>query len=379
MEFIAKKEELLRELALIQGIVERKNTIPILANVLIEATDNNIELAATDLDVGLRCSLGAAVSETGALTLSAKKLYEIVRAVSDSDIRVTELENSWASIENGRSFFKMVGLGKKEFPALPEPPEDGFTTIPGAALRELINKTSFAITADDNRYFLNGARLEITDDDLRMVATDGHRLAYIALKRDEGTSTSGTSAGNGNGNVRVIVPKKTLLELLKILGDEEQPVDFAQGDNHLFFRLGERLLVSKRVDDQFPAYDKVIPEGNDKTLTCGRDALLGAIRRVSLLANERSRAVRFGIESGRVEVSSQSPELGEARESIDAGYDGEALEIGFNGQYLLDFLNASDASEVSFELKDDSSQGLLRPAGDDEGKDYRYVVMPMRL
>ena len=374
MEFIAKKEELLRELALIQGIVERKNTIPILANVLIEASDNNIELASTDLDVGLRCRLGAAVSETGALTLSAKKLYEIVRAVSDSDIRVTELENSWASIENGQSFFKMVGLGKKEFPALPEPPEDGFTTIPGAALRELINKTSFAITADDNRYFLNGARLEITDDDLRMVATDGHRLAYIALKRDEGTSTSA-----GAGNVSVIVPKKTLLELLKILGDEEQPVDFSQGDNHLFFHLGERLLVSKRVDDQFPAYDKVIPEGNDKTVTCAREALTGAIRRVSLLANERSRAVRFGIESGRVEVSSQSPELGEARESIDAGYEGDAMEIGFNGQYLLDFLNASDASEVSFELKDDSSQGLLRPAGDDKGKDYRYVVMPMRL
>lgn len=370
MEFIAQKEDLLRELSLIQGIVERKNTIPILANVLIEATDNKIELAATDLDVGLRCSLRATVSEPGALTLSAKKLYEIVRAVSDSEIRVKELENSWASIENGRSFFKMVGLGKAEFPALAEPPEDGFTTIPGAALRELINKTSFAITADDNRYFLNGARLEITDDDLRMIATDGHRLAYIALRRDEGTS---------GGNVRVIVPKKTLLELLKILGDEEQPVDFAEGENHLFFRLGERLLVSKRVEDQFPAYDKVIPEGNDKTVTCGREALTSAIRRVSLLANERSRAVRFGIESGRVEVSSQSPELGEARESIDAGYEGEAMEIGFNGQYLLDFLNASDASEVSLELKDDSSQGLLRPAGDDEGKDYRYVVMPMRL
>lgn len=370
MEFIAKKDELLRELALIQGIVERKNTIPILANVLMEASDGSVELAATDLDVGLRCRLAANVAEPGALTLSAKKLYEIVRAVSDNEIRLKELENSWASIESGRSFFKMVGLGKAEFPSLAEPPDDGFTTIPGASLSELINKTSFAITADDNRYFLNGARLELTDDDLRMVATDGHRLAYIAVKRDNGAA---------GGNASAIVPKKTLLELLKILGDEEQPVDFAQGDNHLFFRLGERLLVSKRVDDQFPAYDKVIPEGNDKMVTCACDELTGAIRRVSLLANERSRAVRFGIESGRIEVSSQSPELGEARESIDTSYDGEALQIGFNGQYLLDFLNASDAPEVCFELKDDSSQGLLRPAGDSDGKDYRYVVMPMRL
>lgn len=370
MEFIAKKDALVRELALIQGIVERKNTIPILANVLMEASDGTVELAATDLDVGLRCRLPATVEEPGALTLSAKKLYEIVRAVSDGEIRVKELENSWASIESGRSYFKMVGLGKAEFPALAEPPAKGFTSIPGAALSELINKTSFAITADDNRYFLNGARLELTEKDLRMVATDGHRLAYIALQRE--SETPGES-------VSVIVPKKTLLELLKILGEGDQPVDFAEGDNHLFFSLGERLLVSKRVDDQFPAYDKVIPEGNDKTVTCGRDALTGAIRRVSLLANERSRAVRLDIESGRVEVSSQSPELGEARESLEVGYDGDAMQIGFNGQYLLDFLSASDSPEIRLELKDDSSQGLLRPAGDGDGKDYRYVVMPMRL
>ena len=369
MEFTAKKDELLRELALIQGIVERKNTIPILANVLLEASDAGVDLAATDLDVSLRCKLSAEVTKSGALTLSAKKLFEIVRAVSETDIHLKELENSWASIESGRSYFKMVGLGKAEFPTLSDPPEEGFLSIPGAALSELIHKTSFAITADDNRYFLNGARLELTESDLRMVATDGHRLAYISIKRP----------GEDKKTANVIVPKKTLLELLKILGDDESSVEFAESENHLFFRIGERLLVSKRVDDQFPAYDKVIPQGNDKMVTCGRDALAGAIRRVSLLANERSRAVRFGIENGQVEVSSQSPELGEARESIEAGYDGEPLQIGFNGQYLLDFLGASGSSEVRFELKDDSSQGLLRPSNDSDEEDYRYVVMPMRL
>ena len=368
MEFIAKKEELVRELALIQGIVERKNTIPILANVLIEAAGSTVELAATDLDVGLRCRLSGTVSQDGALTLSAKKLYEIVRSVSESEIRLQELDNSWASVTSGRSYFKMVGLGKSEFPSLEKPPAEGFITIPGAALSELINKTSFAITADDNRYFLNGARLELTEKDLRMVATDGHRLAYISLKR-----------GDSVGTASVIVPKKTLLELLKILGESDQTVDFAQGENHLFFRIGERLLISKQVDDQFPAYDKVIPQGNEKIVTCNRNDLLGAIRRVSLLANERSRAVRFGIESGKLEVSSQNPELGEARETIEAGYEGDALHIGFNGQYLLDFLNAAGTSEVRFELKDDSSQGLLRPVENGEDKDYRYVVMPMRL
>jgi len=369
MEFTANKDDLLRELALIQGIVERKNTIPILANVLIDANAESVALAATDLDVGFRCRFGAKVSEPGALTLSAKKLFEIVRAVPEDEIHIKELENSWASIESGRTYFKMVGLGKAEFPSLSEPSDEGFTTISGAFLSELITKTSFAITADDNRYFLNGARLELTAEDLRMVATDGHRLAFISIKRD----------GSESGEANVIVPKKTLMELVKILGDEEQPVEFAEGENHLFFRLGERLLVSKRVDDQFPAYEKVIPQGNDKTVTCGREALIGAIRRVSLLANERSRAVRFGIEPGRVEISSQNPELGEARESIEASYDGEALQIGFNGQYLLDFLNASGSKEVRLELKDDSSQGLLRPAGDGDGRDYCYVVMPMRL
>lgn len=369
MEFSASKEELARELGLIQGIVERKNTIPILANVLIEADGRGVELAATDLDVGLRCRLSADVRKPGALTLSAKKLYEIVRAVTDGTVELKELENSWASITSGRAFFKMVGLGKSEFPSLAEPPESGFTAIPGSLLAELIHKTSFAITGDDSRYFLNGAKLELTENDLRMIATDGHRLAYVSVNKPDGS----------NSTTSVIVPKKTLLELLKILGDAGDSVEFAKGDNHLFFRIGDKLLVSKRVDDQFPAYDKVIPKENHRQVTCSTDDLSGAIRRVSLLANERSRAVKFGIEPGKIEISSQNPELGEARETIEATYDGESLQVGFNGQYLLDFLNVAGTSEVRFELKDDSSQGLLRPAADSEEQDYRYVVMPMRL
>ncbi|HJS72853.1 MAG TPA: DNA polymerase III subunit beta [Vicinamibacteria bacterium] len=369
MEFSASKEDLVRELGLIQGIVERKNTIPILSNVLIQAERDGVEMAATDLDVGLRCRLPAEVRKSGALTLSAKKLFEIVRAVDDRQIEVKELENSWASITSGRAYFKIVGLSKTEFPSLAEPPASGFTSLAGSTLSELIHKTSFAITADDSRYFLNGARLELTDTDLRMVATDGHRLAFVSVVRPRG----------GGGNVSAIVPKKTLLELLKILGEGESEVSFAKGDNHLFFRIGDRLLVSKRVDDQFPAYDKVIPQGNDKKVTCATAELSGAIRRVSLLANERSRAVKFGIESGRVEISSQNPELGEARETIEAAYQGASLSVGFNGQYLLDFLNVTGSSEVTFELKDDSSQGLLRPAAAEDGTDYRYVVMPMRL
>ncbi|MFQ5793047.1 MAG: DNA polymerase III subunit beta, partial [Acidobacteriota bacterium] len=274
MQFTARKNTLLRELSLVQGIVERKNTIPILANVLIEAHGREITLTATDLDVGLRCRLAAGVKEPGALTLSAKKLFEIVRAVSEEEIEVRELDNFWASITAGRSYFKVVGLAKAEFPSLAEPPAAPLCSLPGRALRDMIQKTSFAITAEDSRYFLNGARLELRREELRMVTTDGHRLAYISV----------TEPPTG-AELSFMVPKKTLLELVKMLEDAED-VEFSEGENHLFFRLGDRLLVSKRVDDQFPAYDKVIPSGNDKVVECGREKLREAIRRVSLLANE---------------------------------------------------------------------------------------------
>jgi DNA polymerase-3 subunit beta len=194
-------------------------------------------------------------------------------------------------------------------------------------------------------------------------------LAYISIEQE-------SAAGKKSS---VIIPKKTLMELVKMLSESDEDVEFSEGENHLFFRLGERLLVSKKVDDQFPAYEKVIPKGNDKIVTCGREEVLGAIRRVCLLANERSRAVRMSIDSGKVEVSSQNPELGEAREEFEVDYSGEAMQIGFNGQYLVDFLSAAGTDKIRFELKNDSSQGLLKPADLEENKDYQYVVMPMRL
>ncbi len=368
MHFTVKRDILLKELSLIQGIVERRNTIPVLANVLIEAGDSELELAATDLDVGLRCRFPADVTETGSLTLSAKKLFEISRAV-DGDIEIKELENSWASITSGKSYFKMVGLAKSEFPSIAEPTGGKSSVLPGALLREIIHKTSFAITADDSRYFLNGARLEIDSKQIRMVATDGHRLAYMSVNHANASEES----------VSVIVPRKTLGELMKMFSESGEDVEFSEGENHLFFRMGERLLVSKRVDDQFPAYEKVIPSGNDKIVACSREQLLGAIRRVCLLANERSRAVRFAVETGKMEVTSQNPELGEARETVEVDYNGEAVQVGFNGQYLIDFLNVAGVDQVNMELKNESSQGLLRPSEQSEDTDYRYVVMPMRL
>ena len=250
MEFSARKDDLVRELALIQGIVERKNTIPILANVLIEADDSGVQLSATDLDVGLRCRLEAQVTKAGALTLSAKKLYEIVRSVSDPEIRVQELENSWAAITSGGAYFKMVGLGKTEFPSLAEPAAGEGTRLSGAAARR----------AHQQNQFRHHRRRQSVLSQRGATRAHGERHPHGCDGRPSPRLRGAEEAAGGRPvPTSVIVPKKTLMELLKILGEDETTVTFAEGENHLFFRIGERLLVSKRVDDQFPAYDKVIP------------------------------------------------------------------------------------------------------------------------
>jgi DNA polymerase-3 subunit beta len=371
VEFSATRDDLLKELNLVQGIVERKNTVPILANVLLDAGTSEVEVSATDLDVALRSSFAAEVKERGAMTLSAKKLFEIVRASDEGRVEVRELENHWAAIHCGRSFFKMVGLSRSEFPALPEPPAKPAATMPGALLREMIQKTIFAITSEDSRYYLNGALLEIRPEGPAMVATDGHRLAYVSAAAG-GSSASSTT--------KVIVPRKTLSELLKVIGDVDHPVEFSMGENHLFFAVAGRHLVSKRVETQFPAWERVIPKENDKQVEMDRDQFSRALRRVSLLANERSRAVRIAVSAGKMEISSQNPDLGEARETIDVDYAAPDVQVSFNGQYLLDFATAVTEPRIRLELKDDSSQGLLQRSGEASGvAEYRYVVMPMRL
>lgn len=372
MQFIAARDEILKELSLVQGIVERKNTIPILANVLMDARGSRVELTATDLDVGVRTSFKASVREEGALTLSAKKVFEIVRASSSEEIQFKELENYWASITCGKSYFKMVGLSRAEFPSLPDPPAEPSCSLPAVRLRDMIQKTIFAITGEEGRYYLNGALLDIQQDSFALVSTDGHRLAYISTKDGIGE--------RGGSSQRIIVPKKTLSELLKIITEPDTKIAFSVADNHLFFQIGDRLLVSKRIENQFPAWEKVIPRENDKVVGIGREDFSGALRRVSLLSNERSRAVRLGIRSGKMEVSSQNPEVGEAREEIEVEYTGEPVQIGFNGQYLLDFMTAVGDEKVKLELKDDQSQGLLRGTAQKEpAEDYCYVVMPMRI
>ena len=370
MEILVRRNDLVKELQLVQGIVERKNSIPILSNVLAEARSGELRISATDLDVSLRCGCAAQVVEEGAVTLGAKKLYEIVRSLPESDVSVRVEGDAWARIKCERVEIKMAGLPGEDFPSLPEARPGKAVDIPVTVLRGLIQRTAFAITAEDARYYLAGALLVLDKDAAAMVATDGHRLAWAQRKATLKVAET----------TRVLVPRKAIAELAHLIEDMggEEVVSFQQGEGHLIFAAGGRTLASKVVEAQFPAYEKVVGVTGDKKVTVGREVLQSAIRRVSLLSSERGRAVKLSLGDGRLEVSASSPELGEARESLPLEYGGSGVEIGFNAQYLLDFLGVVGTDEVGLEVKDAESQGLLRPVGE-EGGDYRYVVMPMRF
>ena len=368
MELVVRKNELLRELQLFQGIVERKNTIPILAHVLLEAEANEVRLLATDLEVALRSRCDATVVKPGSLTLPAKKLYEIVKALPDTEVRIHE-DKGGVRVAADRFDSRIQTLPREDFPSLPAPSGSNVLALGREALREMVSRTQFAITGEDTRYFLNGALLVLQQQAMSLVATDGHRLALVTVGR-QGTTPE--------EEVKVILPKKTLLELAKLLGEGDGEIQYERGENHLFFTVGSRVLVSRMIDGQFPAYERVIPRGNDKQIDFERERLTSAVKRVALLSNERSRAVKLEIAKGQVEVTSSSSEFGEAREVIAVDFAGPALTISFNAQYVLDFLNVVDTDVVSLSLKDEVSQAVMKPVGSTVC-DYTYVIMPMRI
>jgi DNA polymerase III subunit beta len=370
MELVVRKIDLLRELQLFQGIVERKNTIPILANVLMDASDGEVRFLATDLEVGLRSKCAATVSKPGSLTLPAKKLYEIVKALPDTDIRISQDKNG-VKVAADRFDSRMQTLPKEDFPSLPQSGGTATATIPSAAMKEMVGKTQFAITGEDTRFFLNGAQFVLRPESMSLVATDGHRLALVTVKRD------GKAKKDAEEN-KAILPKKTLGELGRLLGEGDGDITYERGENHMFFEVGGRTLISRMIDGQFPAYERVIPKGNDKHIEFERDRLTNAVKRVALLANERSRSVKFQIDKGKVDVTSSSPELGEAHETLPVDYTGAPMQICFNAQYVLDFLSAVTTDVVALDLKDEVSQAVMMPVGA-EGYDYTYVIMPMRV
>jgi DNA polymerase III subunit beta len=370
MEFSVKKSDLLTELSLTQGVVERKTTIPILSNLLCEAKGNRLTITATDLELSIRTSCDAKVKKEGSGTIPAKKLLELVRLLPDEEIRFKLLDNHWIQIVCDRKSYKMVGMAKDNFPAIPAFPH-ALVKIPAKMLASLIAKTGFAISMEESRYTLNGGMMILKPDTLAMVATDGHRLALA--------ETDHKFAGLSN-EARVLVPKKAMVEIQRLATEssDDAEVEFARDDSNLFFQFGERLLISRMLTGQFPNYEAVLPRENNKQVAIDRSELNDALRRVSQLADQRSRAVKFALSKEGVEISASSPEYGEAKESIEKEYQGEPLSIGFNAQYMLDFLAAAPDGPISIELKDEQSAGQMRPLADEKFR-YRYVIMPMRI
>ena len=373
MEITVSRQDLVKELTATQSVVERKTTIPILSNFLLEAEEDRLNITATDLDQAIRTSAGAKVKKAGACTIPARKLYDYIKLLPDGDISIKLLENHWVQIRSGRSNTKIVGMARANYPQVPEFPVVAATSIAIPALRTLIARTIFAISNEESRYTLNGALLIIKAESLAMVATDGHRLSYVEKPNEtlEGIS----------GEKRVLIPRKALQELQQLLlASDIEKVDFADDDHTLFFRLGHRTLSSRKLSGQFPNFEAVMPRDNTKFAVVSCSELSAAIQRVAQFADERSGAIRLRLEGNELKISSSSTESGESEDTIDTPYAGDPIVVGFNSGYILDFLKAmNNEGEVRLEFKDSQSAGQMRPEDPDAEYKYRYVLMPMRI
>jgi DNA polymerase-3 subunit beta len=373
MEITVSRQDLVKELTATQSVVERKTTIPILSNFLIEADGDRLSITATDLDQAIRTSTAAKVKKQGSCTIPARKLYDYIKLLPDGDISIKLLENHWVQIRSGRSNTKMVGMARANFPQVPESPAVAATSISALALKTLIGRTIFAISNEESRYTLNGALLVIKAESLAMVATDGHRLSYVEKPNEilEGIS----------GEKRVLIPRKALQELYQLLATSDvEKVEFADDEHTLFFRVGYRTLSTRKLSGQFPNFEAVMPRDNTKFAVVRSSELSAAILRVAQFADERSGAIRLRLEGNELKISSSSTESGESEDTIDTPYAGDPIVVGFNSGYILDFLKAlGNEGEVRLEFKDSQSAGQMRPEDPDAEYKYRYVLMPMRI
>jgi DNA polymerase-3 subunit beta len=374
MQFVVSKQNLQKELGFVQGVVERKNTIPVLSNILIESVgETNIRVTGTDLDVTIRCDMDAEeITTPGAMCVQARKLFDITRLLPDGPISFKKEDNDWVTVKAAKSRFKLVGVSRDAFPEVPSF-KSAPTKIGADVLKTFIDRTIFAITQEESRYTLSGAKFILDESGIKMITTDGHRLAYVAKANAVKNDTKETLE-----TIDTLIPRKTLAELTKLTAGYEGDINLGMDENHIYCEVGPRLLISRMLTGQFPNYEMVIPKNVDKSVQFECAALSSAIRRVALMADERSHAIRFHLEPNQLIISAQNAEEGEASETIQTDYAGDEIDIGFNAQYLQDFMNVNSEGSIAFDFKDGNSQTQLRPvdAGD---YDYKYIVMPMRI
>jgi len=376
MKLRIARDELLTGLQRVQGVVEKRNTMPILSNVLLEAKSEGVDIIATDLELGMRGLYKAAVKEPGSITLSARKLYEILKELPNGEIELTVGANNWATIQSGKSQFKIVGLPSTEYPALPVIEREGLTPLAGAGLANLIRKTIFAVGDNDARYILNGLLITLNVSDkkttLRLVGTDGHRLAVADQE------ISGSAGKEGPKEIKAIIPKKAALEMRHLLeeGDGDPLIGFTK--NLMIFRKSGLLLTSRLMEGTYPNYQQVIPKDKepDKRVTVSKPELEGALRRVAVLSRDKTNAVKVTFTSGKITLFSSNPDFGEATEELPAQYKGESLTTGFNARYLLDVLGIVDGESVTLQMDAPLSPCLVREPGNNG---FTCVVMPVKV
>jgi len=366
MKIIAKREAILSPLQAVIGVVERRQTMPILANVLLSAKGNRLAITATDLEVELVATSEVDVQRNGEITIPGRKLLDICRALPEGVEMTLNLEGERMVVRAKKSRFTLSTLPAAEFPTVEEINAQQVLKLPQKDFKRLLEKTHFSMAQQDVRYYLNGLLLETSSKSLRSVATDGHRLALCEVDLPEG----------GKAGQQVIVPRKGVLELQRILGNEEQTLEVSIGSNHVRVQIGDIRFTSKLIDGRFPEYGRVIPNQPPLVVTALREDLRQALQRAAILSNEKYRGIRFAVKPNLLTIQSHNPEQEEAEEEVEVSYDGGELDIGFNVNYLMDALAVIEGPEVQIGLTDGNSSCLIRAAQDGSA---RYVVMPMRL
>ncbi|MEW6777060.1 MAG: DNA polymerase III subunit beta [Bdellovibrionota bacterium] len=369
MELSISKQDLLSALSAAQGIVEKRNTMPILSNVLLDAEEEGFTLIATDLEIGVKIRVKAKVKGKGKITIPARKLFDLVRELPDQDVKLKTSENNRVEISVGKFRSQIAGLAADEFPNLPAYEEGKFLTVESKALSEMLGRTSYAVSTDETRYNLNGIYFEKLDGGkkLRLVATDGHRLAMV----DRAVEGLGKSWGDKG----IIVPRKAVGELKKLL-DQTEKIELSFQKNHGIARAGDTVLLMQLIDGEFPKYEQVIPAKTDEKLTVSRASLLASLRRVSLVSDDRSHMVRLALSKGGLTLEADSMGVGEASEELPAEYGGKELTIGFNAKYLADAIGSLTASDVQVDFVDEVNPAIIRGAGEEGAL---AVIMPMRI
>ena len=367
MKLTVARERLQEGLVAVAASVPAKTTLPVLANILVEATKDGLRLSGTDLDVAVSTVVPADVDAEGAVTLPARKLVEIVRELPSAGVRITAAGEQRVQLECGRAKFKLLGIPKEEFPRFPAVKFDKGWRVTSGDLQKLINCVAFAASTEESRPILNGVLWELRPERMRMVATNGHRLARLDIP-----------VSGGQESADLIVPPKALEQVRRLFGPSDE-IEIARSENHLGFRSGQTLVFSRLIEGPYPNYEQVIPRENDKIATVDRQSLAAALRRVGVVASDQTHRVRLGFAAGTLRFSVNTPDLGEAHDEIAVTYDGDALDIGFNASYLLEILKFMPTDEVRVTFKAPERAATVEPVGWDDTASYLCLVMPLRL